>query len=65
MTKTERYATIAVALIGMIYGLFGVFVSWDSAKFKQSMDQHASNAARYIPMILQDAKSAIKRVPRY
>ena len=47
MTKIERNVTITVALIGMISGLSGVFVSWDSAKFKQPMDQHASNVASY------------------
>lgn len=47
MTKTERNVTIIVALIGMVSGLAGAYISWGSAKFKQPLDKRLSIASSF------------------
>jgi tetratricopeptide (TPR) repeat protein len=40
MNTYEKYATIIVAIIGAVAGIWGAYTAYDASKFKQPFDEH-------------------------
>ncbi len=51
MKKTEKYLTMALALIGAIAGLGGAYTAYDASKFKQPFDEHDQISKSYMAQI--------------